>query len=235
MTCCGLHTLIPFGDQYAMGPLRALFLLLGLLRPARFVAGTGEDWWYATSVAEEIVAAGQTVEYAQVPLVTCAAYAGHSGWAQLFCHMDGLCVLSEQAVVRDNSTGSGVLMPCWTKYSPSSCFPPFEDAGAAGCFYLHGSKMTWFDGRDHCKSLGADLAVPTNFDAFRSYAASAGLPQDVWLGIYDQEWLNGSRVARALWAKGNPDGPPQDCGRKYYSVLADAKCSENWYFLCEIK
>lgn len=58
---------------------------------------------------------------------------------------------------------------------------------------------------------------------------------DVWLGIYDQEWLNGSRVARALWAKGNPDGPPQDCGRKYYSVLADAKCSENWYFLCEIK
>lgn len=61
--------------------------------------------------------------------------------------------------------------------APSSCFPPFEDAGEAGCFYMSKVKMTWLDGRDHCRSFGADLAVPTDFDAFLSYADSAGLPQ----------------------------------------------------------
>nr|XP_027232329.1 lithostathine-1-alpha-like [Penaeus vannamei] len=118
--------------------------------------------------------------------------------------------------------------------APSSCFPPFED-GEAGCFYMSKVKMTWLDGRNHCRSLGADLAVPTDFDAFLSYATRAGLPQDVWLGIYDQKWLNGSRVAKELWYDGQPNGPPQYCARKYNSRLADAPCANANDFLCEIK
>lgn len=99
-----------------MGPHTALAaaLTLALALPGRPCAGA--QLWYSAKVASATLASGnESLE--TISKLTCAAHATHVTWCDLFCYLDGLCLLSDVKVsgFQDDSS-VGPVVPCWTKH-----------------------------------------------------------------------------------------------------------------------
>ncbi|XP_045137029.1 uncharacterized protein LOC123519639 [Portunus trituberculatus] len=154
------------------------------------------------------------------------------------CFVDGVPVSHGTKVEQECFTAL-----CWNRavipyYAASTTCDGDFVQDALGCVYLHQVEMTWCDARQHCATLGADLATvsASEFPALQAFLEASASGVQVWVGATFQKWLDGRDVAGEEWGSGEPNGPLDDCVRmKRYNgmyKLYDNGCSNAFTFLC---
>ena len=115
-------------------------------------------------------------------------------------------------------------------------------------YQLSSRTLTWIEGRNYCRSMGADLAVKglQNKNLRALIVGQLGLSGAAWIGMTDIEqeghwkWLDGSTVSNsdAMWFGSEPDNDRnnEDCGSIdcFYNCRSrDYPCEYAYVALCE--
>ncbi|XP_047497189.1 uncharacterized protein LOC125044536 [Penaeus chinensis] len=168
----------------------------------------------------------QSAEIQTKSLLFCGVYATSLAWPDLFCYEEAQC-LAYEIKVNAQIELPPTLPSCWALKGP--CSVPFTDVADVGCVYFHPVAMPWDDARAFCQDMGADLLVPSDYNAFLIWGENVGLTtKEPWLGASGTTWLDGSAVQRAglnvnecLRLHGGPN-------------VGDQVCTAFYPFLCEL-
>jgi hypothetical protein len=109
-------------------------------------------------------------------------------------------------------------------------------------FTLYPAKLSWFDARKFCLSVGGDLATVSNVQEKGAIEEKLS-SKSVWIGlndIYDEEyhsWVSGDPATYRYWHAGSPNDPNsiKDCVLKSSDGggWVDENCSVLNNFICE--
>ncbi|XP_037938975.1 C-type lectin 37Da-like [Teleopsis dalmanni] len=123
-------------------------------------------------------------------------------------------------------------------------------------YYLihHSNKINWFNARDTCKRMGADLATITDdnqLTLLSKHLMSLGYGKDDWFWIAGNDlgqegnfyWVsNGERMTFAKWSQGQPDNDHnnkvEDCVHLWFREgqfkMNDWQCKNGKaYYICQ--
>uniref|UniRef100_A0A3Q1GZ54 C-type lectin domain-containing protein n=1 Tax=Anabas testudineus TaxID=64144 RepID=A0A3Q1GZ54_ANATE len=132
------------------------------------------------------------------------------------------CVLTRVCFVTDKTCPAG-----WTKFS---CF----------CYFLSTKTGSWTEGRQDCRTRGADLVVIDNsaevqtfLSGFTSYSAWIGLTDVENEGIW--KWIDDTGLTLKYWAENQPDNHgEEDCAHlRSDNFLNDLSCQTSSQWICE--
>ncbi|XP_033181705.1 CD209 antigen-like protein A [Anabas testudineus] len=128
----------------------------------------------------------------------------------------------------------------WTKFS---CF----------CYFLSPKTGSWTEGRQDCRTRGADLVV---IDSAEEQTLLSDLTKEEtlsWIGLTDGEhektwkWIDGTPLTLSYWEEDQPDNGggqakwgEEDCahirtGKKTIGHWNDWSCRASLHWICEKK
>ncbi|XP_037543076.1 CD209 antigen-like protein E [Nematolebias whitei] len=114
------------------------------------------------------------------------------------------------------------------------------------CYFFSSTSASWDQGREDCRTRGADLVVVN--DADEQEFISIFSNKIYWIGLTDKEtegsweWVDGTPLDVTYWASGQPDdggGNPkwgkEDCAQNGYheKMWNDLSCEASSSWICE--
>uniref|UniRef100_A0A3Q1JHY8 C-type lectin domain-containing protein n=1 Tax=Anabas testudineus TaxID=64144 RepID=A0A3Q1JHY8_ANATE len=126
----------------------------------------------------------------------------------------------------------------WTKFNCS-------------CYFLFTETGSWTEGRQDCRTRGADLVV-IDSDEEQTFLSNL-TDANVWIGLTDEEqentwkWIDGTPLTLSYWEKNQPDNGAgqakwgeEDCvhirtGWKTKNNWNDRSCRASLHWICEKK
>ncbi|KAG7153263.1 killer cell lectin-like receptor subfamily B member 1A [Homarus americanus] len=138
-----------------------------------------------------------------------------------------------------------------TASQPRPCPYPFTQV-MDECFYLSKKEVSWDRSLQHCRGMGAYLAIPRHLYALNSFIIRTEKLEN---GYYVQVWLGGKKQADGRWAwlneetlneedwssKHSETSPGSDC---LYCMnipnvndqpLLSGNCNATMRFVCQVK
>ncbi|KAK2919414.1 C-type lectin domain family 4 member M-like [Channa argus] len=115
------------------------------------------------------------------------------------------------------------------------------------CYFTSVEKKTWSKSREHCQSMGADLAIIKTQEEMEFVNGLYSADKEVWIGLTDEgveghwRWVDGTLLNKTFWAKGQPnsyDGRNQDCVEFWHRATSrgewnDENCNVEQNWMCE--
>ncbi|KAB5579685.1 hypothetical protein PHYPO_G00197790 [Pangasianodon hypophthalmus] len=117
---------------------------------------------------------------------------------------------------------------------------PFICYSASGANRYVGvtTMLNWADAQAYCRQYYTDLASPFNATDNSLVQQVATVQGFSWFGLFRDSWrwVDGTKVGQLLWQSPLPDNvdPQENCGTLNGGIFDDTKCTNQYYFICDI-
>ncbi|KAF7686718.1 CD209 antigen-like protein E [Silurus meridionalis] len=114
-------------------------------------------------------------------------------------------------------------------------------------YYISTEKKNWYDSREDCRNLGADLVI-INSTEEQVFLHKYFRTIEAWIGLTDNEkegvwrWVDGSQLTTGYWwiTEPNNNGGNENCvttGYRHINITTwnDESCNSRMSWICEIR